>query len=474
MMTNALKSIGYTLCVLTTLGACKLTPIESVVENPIEEKKQSLSLRAVNALEFNTTGILAANAVIPIADLKATGGSLTGNSILVDNMPEIIESEGWLMAPPQTNGNKQAVTGDTEYYTFHYNKTGVAGYYVLLASNPQRDQAITINSQGVLLAKDDVGVFTFPNTDYVIEKESYEVADRFINNNFNVNTGNISIPFLGSGQSNAKVLAYRKVGNGNGIDGRFKMKITGQAYIYSVFVIQKSGETIDKMLQRAIQMATTDTGSMADVAKRANGEWLDKFGYIVETFVGNTPTGTPAGRYGRECGLYQKSGWLINNDITLPATKGFLGFCMVNDRKTVNYPEDQTAPNTALTPVDARRYPIIKDFSNATRSYGNYGHYYDVTLKFINTQARTRNMALSFAFNTPDASKQNARFVGPMKVKVGTNNETTVPVMVRLNEPRKTLANFTVGANNSQTVKIRFYVPGLITAGNQLIVETLN
>jgi hypothetical protein len=389
-------------------------------------------------------------------------------------MPEIIESEGWLMAPPQINGNKQAVTGDTEYYTFHYNRTNVAGYYVLLASNPLRNEAITINAQGVLLAKDDVGVFTFPNTDYVIEKESYEVADRFINNNFNVNTGNLSIPFLGSGQSNAKVLAYRKVGNGNGIDGRFKMKITGQAYIYSVFVIQKSGETIDKMLQRAIQMATTDTGSMADIAKRAKGEWLDKFGYIVETFSGNTPVNTPAGRYGRECGLYQKSGWLINNDITLPATKGFLGFCMINDRKTVNYPEDQTAPNTALTLVDARRYPAIKDFSNATRSYGNYGHYYDVTLKFINTQARIRNMALSFAFNTPDASKQNARFVGAMKVKVGTNNETTVPVMVRLNDPRKNLASFTVGANTSQTVKIRFYVPGLITAGNQLIVEALN
>jgi hypothetical protein len=471
-MIISLKSICYVLFLITALGACKMNTLQSVMETPIDEQKKSNSLRAVNSVEFNTTGTLASGAVIPIADLKATGGNLVGNPILVDNMPEIIESEGWLMAPPQINGNKQAVSGDMEYYTFHYNKTEVAGYYVLLASNPQRDKAITINAQGVLLAKDDVGVFTFPN--YVIEKESYEVADRFINNNFNVNTGDISIPFLGSGQSNAKVLTYRKVGNGNGIDGRFKMKITGQAFIYSVFVIQKPGETIDKMLQRAIQMATTDTGSTADIAKRADGEWLDKFGYIVETFSGNTPVGTPAGRYGRECGLYQKSGWQINNDITLPATKGFLGFCMVNDRKTVNYPEDQTSPNTALTPVDVRRYPLIKNFSNATRSYGNYGHYYDITFKIINTQARSRNVALSFAFNSPDASKPNARFVGAMKVKVGNNAETTVPVMVRLNDPRKSLANFTVGASISQTVKIRFYVPGLITAGNQLIIESLD
>jgi hypothetical protein len=440
---------------------------------PQKPSKLHNSMRVVTAAEFNTTGTLASTAVIPPANLKATGGILTGNPILVDNMPEIIESEGWLMAPPRINNNRQAVTGNTEFYTFHYNKSGVAGYYVLLATNPQTTP-IAINTQGVLLAKDDVGVFTFPNTSYVIERESYDVADRFINNNFNVNTGSLSIPNLGSGQPNNKILAYRRVGHGNGIDGRFKLNIAGQAYIYSVFVIQKSGETIAQMLQRAVNLATTDTGSAADVNKRAKGEWKDDYGYIVETFTGNTPAGTFAGRYGREGGLYQKSGWLVNNDVTLPTTKGFVGFCMVNDVKGFNYAEDQTAPVSAFVPVDSRRYPEIVNFNNASRSYGNYGHYYDVTLKFINPVARTRNMAVSFAFNTPDATLPNARYVGAIKVKVGANAETTVQVLNRLNNPRKNLANFTVAANNSQTIKIRFYVPGLITAGNQLIVEALN
>jgi hypothetical protein len=36
------------------------------------------------------------------------------------------------------------------------------------------------------------------------------------------------------------------------------------------------------------------------------------------------------------------------------------------------------------------------------------------------------------------------------------------------------LLTCTVPANGSKTVKVRFYVPGLITAGHQLIVQTLN
>lgn len=458
--------------------SCTETIIDAEIEKvamiePQKHSKLSQSLRAVTATEFNTTSVLASTGVIPMGELKATGGILSGNPILVDNMPEIIESEGWLMAPPRINNQRATMTGNSEYYTFHYNRTGVAGYYVLLATNTQTTNT-SINAQGVLLAKDDVGVFTFPNTTYVTERESYDVADRFINNNFNVNTGSLTIPGLGSGKANNRILAYRKVGNGNGIDGRFKLSVAGQVFVYSVFVIQRSGESIDQMLQRAVNLATTDTGSAADINKRAKGEWHDDFGYIVETFAGNTPTGTVAGRYGRECGLYQYSGWLVNNDITLPATKGFVGFCMVNDKKGFQYAEDQTAAVTAFTPVDVRRHPQIANFNNASRTYGNYGHYYDVTLKLINPTTRIRNMAISFAFNSPDLTKQNARYAGPVKVKVGSNAETTVQVLNRLNNPRKNLANFTVAANNSETIKIRFYVPGLITAGNQLIVEATN
>ncbi|HEX8577548.1 MAG TPA: hypothetical protein VF677_14775, partial [Flavobacterium sp.] len=68
----------------------------------------------------------------------------------------------------------------------------------------------------------------------------------------------------------------------------------------------------------------------------------------------------------------------------------------------------------------------------------------------------------------------NARYVGYVKVKDGYSDEVPVNCIVRLNDPKFTLLNFTCAPNSSKIIKLRFYVPGLITAGNGLILEVLN
>jgi hypothetical protein len=471
MKLTKLVSSGIVLTVLAVNACQKKNLFTDVVTDDASNQRLVANSANTSAASNFTLGTLSATAVVPKTSLLATGGQLGGNKILVDNMPEKIKTEGWVFAPPRINNNtvKQGVSGNVEYYTFHFNtitKNGVGqqAYYVLLASNPN-SSSITASVKGSILTKTDAGGFSFSNPSYFIEKESYEVSKRFINSNHTVNTGSLSIPALGNVAGNYTVLTYKAVNYNDGVDGRFTLNFSNTAYVYAVMVVKGNNETTAQMLTRAVNLATSDNFTAAHVAKRADGEWNDQYGWIAESTA----------RYGRESGLYNNSAWLVNQTINLPATAGYLGMCMVVDQKNITaYPEDQTAPYSALVPTDTRRYSGIGTLTNSTRTWGNYGHYYDISLNLVNSATIVRNIKINMAFNAPDPTKPNARFVGYAKVKDATLPEVGVDIKIRLNDPKANLLTTTVPANSSKIVKIRFYVPGLITAGNQLIVEALN
>ena len=438
-------------------------------ESENNELTAEMASKIVAASSF-ISGTLPTNGIVPKTNLIAMGGMLGGNKILVDNMPEKVKTEGWVFAPPRIGNTKQAVNGNIEYYNFHFNNISIGGvgkqaYYVLLATNPN-NFAVSASIKGSIFSKADVGGFSFSSPSYFIEKESYEVSKRFIENNHSVNSAGITIPAIGSVGGNYKVLTYKTVNYGDGIDGRFTLNFSGNTFVYAVMVVQKSGESISQMLTRAVNLATTDNFTATDVNKRADGEWHDSYGYIVES----------SARYGRESGLYNNSEWIVNNTINLPISAGYLGMCLITDQKYMPsiYPEDQTAFHSALVPTDTRRYPAIGLLENASRTYGNYGHYYNITLNIVNAKSTVRNLKLSMAFNSPNVSLPNATFIGYAKIKDGNSTETGLDIKIRLNNPKETLLNFTCAANASKQVTVRFYVPGLITAGHQLIVEALN
>jgi hypothetical protein len=413
-----------------------------------------------------TSGILEANQVIPASDLLPTGGLPGGNAILADNSPEIIYSEGWVFAPPRINNVRQSVTGEKEFYTFHYNKMKVGGveknaFYVLLATNPN-STPVTASLRGSILTKTDAGGFNFSNPPYFFEKEGFEVSKRFLEGDHNYVTSNVSIPPSGAG--NFKILAYKYVAQGDGVDGRFTLNFSNNVFVYAVMVSINQGESVATILNRAVNLATTDNFTASNVNKRADGEWKYNNDWILER----------PDEYGRQSGLYRNSKWEVNQTITLPQGPGYLGMCLISDKKFNAFSEDQTSEKIALVPADTRRYSNMGSLENASRTYGNYGYLYDMTYTVVNNEAITRNVKLSMACTVTDANAPNARYVGYVKVKDGYSDEVPVNCIVRLNDPKFTLLNFTCAPNSSKIIKLRFYVPGLITAGNGLILEVLN
>ncbi|AFD07728.1 hypothetical protein Solca_2694 [Solitalea canadensis DSM 3403] len=102
----------------------------------------------------------------------------------------------------------------------------------------------------------------------------------------------------------------------------------------------------------------------------------------------------------------------------------------------------------------------------AAKSYGNYGHKYNVKFHLYNNNSTNKTVKLYLASNSVDATKTNATWNGAIKM-----NGSVVNVYTTLNAPRQQRSTWTVppGLFN---VTLDFYVPGMITSNQQLIFET--
>jgi hypothetical protein len=200
--------------------------------------------------------------------------------------------------------------------------------------------------------------------------------------------------------------------------------------------------------------------------KRADGEFSKNGVPIVET----------SSTYGRECGYYSGSGWQGKTNITLPANGApyYMGLYSNTDNKFVTARQDFTAPASAVQIMPSGG-------TAATRSYGCYGHFFNDTIDLRNPTGTARRVQLYMACNQAGSTASSFWFWAPTHVNTGTSNtpgSTNIPnkpVFCTGTAPRYLLGDWNVPAGTVASpglfrAVVRFYIPGLITAGQQFIV----
>ncbi len=212
------------------------------------------------------------------------------------------------------------------------------------------------------------------------------------------------------------------------VDGRFELTASAGAYVYTV---------------------VTSTGSLTDAINATQGS--PAAGDIAQP-------GTNA--YGREAGVYSHSIWAGTTNIDVPAAPAHLGLALNTSNKfAVNgvFLQDQTAG------------ALMKLSDSAPRTYGNYGHKYDVTLALRNPSSSARTVRLSLASNyTSSTNSPSFTYNGPILL-----NGTQKTIYTTPTAPKQWLATWTIPAGSNFNGRVTFFVPGLITIGQQLILESL-
>ncbi|REE01177.1 DUF3370 family protein [Marinoscillum furvescens] len=357
------------------------------------------------------------SSIVPPDELEDLGGQLEGTNIWKSNNPEIFRGTGWLMQNSRTDasrgGSATPMSGTFPIYLFHINKTGSQKYVHVLVTNPN-SSTITISGKGSMYNNAEKPL-TGSGTG-----QSFHVAKDWINNNPRTSFSNVSL-----GQYQAYEVAKLPVSNNGMIDGRFEVTASQGVYVYTV---------------------VTSGGSFTDAVNKSQGG--PAAGDIYSP-------GTNA--YGREAGVYDESVWKGTTNLPLPASTSHLGLALNTSSKfAVNgvYLQNQNADD------------VMRLSDSADKTYGNYGHKYDITLAFTNPHSTSKTVSVYFGSNyTNSVNTPSFTYNGPVLMNGVTKNVYTTPT-----SPRQWLATWTVPAGGAFNGNFDFYVPGLITTGQQLVL----
>ena len=384
-------------------------------------KTSAKTALAVNSLVSSdwTSGTLSTSIVAP-QNLKYLDGNLSDKQIWKSNNPEIIKGNGWLMQNARVDssrgGSSNPLSGTFGVYLFHINQSGATKYLHILVSNPQTS-ALTISGKGS----------TYTNAEKPLSGnatgQSYFVSKDWLQNTPRTTFNNVTI-------NPSKVYEVYKatLSNNNMVDGRYEITASQGVYVYTV--VTSTGNINDAV-------NATQTAAAGDIYNE----------------------GTNA--YGREAGIYTQSGWSGTTDIDLPSGPSYMGLCLNTSSKFAVggvYLQNQNAPYS---------YKLNGASQN---TYGNYGHKYTLTLKLNNPNSTAKNVSLTFASNFTSATNSPSfTFNGPLYLNGALKNIYTTPT-----QPAQSLATWSVPANSLFNATITFYVPGLITTGQQLILKQTN
>ena len=408
--------------VCTLFSACKKSAIVpgDISSTAQVDKQNGFTAAAAFSTATWTAGALStstdpAQQIVPNTQLKPMGVTLGGASIFKSNNPEIFRGNGWLMQHARTDasrgGRSYGLSGTHPAYFFHINKSGVTKYLHLLVTNPNAG-AITVSSKGSCYTNAEKPL-TGSGTG-----QSYFVAKDWLN-------GTLRQPQTAStslAQYAAKEIYKIAVANSGMVDGRFEITTSGNAYYYTVI---------------------TGSGLTSDAITASQGAYAAGDYYTESTNA-----------YGREAGIYQYSDVSADNTLDVPATAAHIGFALNTTNKFSASLENQVAP------------ALMSLSGSSSQSYGNYGHRYRVIFRLQNNNSFSKTVRLYFASNSVNAAQSNATWNGPVKM-----NGSVINVYTRLNAPRQQLSSWTVPPGTFN-VNLEFYVPGLITANQQLIFET--
>lgn len=352
--------------------------------------------------------------IVPNSSLLPLNVSLSGNPVFKSNNPEIFTDNGWLMqnsrTDPTRGGSSYPLNGTNTVYLFHINQSGVTKYIHLIVTNPN-SSSITVSSKGSYYTNAEKPL-TGAGTG-----QSYFVSSDWLNNTLRQPPTNpVTI-----GQGKAAEVFNIQVNSSGMVDGRFEVTTSNGAYYYTVI---------------------TDTKSLNDAVNTSQGSFAPG-SYYTES----------ANAYGREAGIYNTSNVSAENDLDIPNTSSYAGFDLNTTNKFYSSLEDQTSA------------ALMTMASASSKTYGNYGHHYSVLFHLHNNNTVNKTVNLYFASNSTDSTKSNATWNGQLKM-----NGSYFTVYTQLNAPRQQLSSWSIppGLFN---VTLEFYVPGLITANQQLIFE---
>lgn len=409
-------SLLYFSCsALLITGACQKQ--KTAPQNEVQSSSLTKTQAAFTTLNW-TSGTLYQGTnpslqIVPNTALYPLSVSKSGSKIYKCNNSEIFSGNGWLMQNSRTDaargGQSYPLTGTNAAYFFHINQSGSTKYFHLLVTNPNA-AAITVSNKGSYYTNAEKplnGIGTGP---------SYFVSKDWLNNTLRFTGAPSSLS-----QYQAKEIFKAQMNNGAMIDGRYEITTSANAYYYTVI---------------------TSTGNLADAVNASQGGPAAGSFYTEST---NT--------YGREAGIYATSAVTAENDLDIPNQASYIGFALNTSNKFASSLEDQTAAKL-MTLTGA-----------SSKSYGNYGHKYSVTFHLHNNNSGSKTVKLYFASNSVNSSQSNATWNGAIKL-----NGTLKNIYTQLNAPRQQLSTWTI-APGLFNATIDFYVPGLITANQQLIFE---
>ena len=417
-------------CVIVTilLSACQSQPSanpnlggpiadELPATSPLEPTETARLAPQAIAVSDWTSGALTTG-IVPLTSLKNLEGGLSGSRIWKSNNPEVIRGDGWLMQNARTDatrgGAATPLTGTNAAYLFYINKSGATRYLHILVTNPN-NVSITISGQGSVYTNADKplgGAGTGPS--YAVSGDWLAATPR---TSFNISVG-----------SKQAYQVYRAtLTNGALVDGRFEITSSAGVYVYTV---------------------VTSSGTLTDAINASQG------GPAAGDIFSPAPD-----KFGREAGVYANSAWTGSTSITIPTSSAYLGIALNTSAKNPSGPglQEQTAP------------AVMHLSDSSERTYANYGHLYDFTLALSNPTSSAKTVRLSIESNiTGSTDTPSFTFSAPVSL-----NGSTKVVYLKPTAPKQTLATWTIPANSPFNARVKFYVPGLITIGQQLILENL-
>ncbi len=410
------------------LAACsKTNPSETVKE----ESKQSSPVRNAGATITWNTGTLPAsstnpaNLIVPNNLLCNLGVVKGGSPIYVSNNPEVLTGiSGWLMQNARTDtgrgGRKYFLKGTNILYLFHINKTvrtsadNATRFLHVLVANP-RPNSINVSYKGSCYtnaSKPLTGLGTGP---------CYAVANDWLRSTGTTTPLPINSTISNIPQFNVREIFKAQLNELNMIDGRFEVTASDSAVYYVVL---------------------TRTGNLTDAINASQGTFAS--GLYFEEIPSD---------FGREAGVYATHTVRATNNITLPSVASYIGFSLNTTNKF--FPVENQTSDSLMVMKKA-----------ASKSYGNYGHYYNVTCNITNSGTTSRNVKFYFASNAVTAADRNqVNWNGPVR-----SNGAFVPVYNTVTSPRQEMASWTVNPGTFVHT-LEFYVPGLITSNQQLIYQ---
>ncbi|GAA4831198.1 DUF3370 family protein [Kitasatospora terrestris] len=376
-----------------------------------------------------TTGTpTAPGPTVPREQLLQLPGGATGTEMFVSNNPETFTGPGWLAQCARTTANRggsaHPLTGTFPVYLYHQNSTGGTAYLHVLASNPNSG-AVTVSASGAIWTNAQKPLVQDP-AQRAGTGPCYATSYDWV-----AGTTKTYLPTT-TVQPRTMVEIAKIPMTSSIIDGLLDVTASGGVYVYT---------------------AVTTTGSTSTAINYTQND--------SQAAPGNIASQT-ATTYGREAGVYAASRWETGTfDVAVPAAGAHLGLALNTTQRQVAA-LDQTVPATAA----------LSDSSQ--RSWGNYGMRYAVRARLTNPSAQDRTAVLTFGSNitgTTDVPGDTWNGAASVRVDGGTPGITTL--YVRPTVPRCEIGRYRLAPGASTLVELEFEVPGLITAGSQLLFESV-